>query len=61
MRATLTEGKKAGAVDFFVGGDVNIEVRLGSTGEDLRGLGVLAPALALRSVTSRTSQYCRYL
>ena len=33
VRATLTEGKKAGAVDFFIGG-----VRLGSTGEDLHGL-----------------------
>ena len=35
VRATLTEGKKqAGAVDFIIGGDINIEVRLGSTGED---------------------------
>ena len=28
MRATLTEGKKEGAVAFFVGGDLNIEFRL---------------------------------
>ena len=37
VRGTLTEGKKAGAVDFFIGGDINI-VRLGSRGEDLHGL-----------------------
>ena len=30
VRATLTEWKKAGAADFFIGGDLNIEFRLGS-------------------------------
>ena len=25
VRATLTEGKKAGAVDIFIGGDLNVE------------------------------------
>ena len=25
VRATLTEGKRAGAVDFFIGGDLNID------------------------------------
>ena len=34
VRATLTEGRKASAVDFFVGGDINIELKLGSAGED---------------------------
>ena len=38
MRTILTEGRKAGAVDFFVGGDINIELRLGNAGEDLHGL-----------------------
>ena len=28
VRATLIEGKRAGAVDFFIGGDLNIELRL---------------------------------
>ena len=27
VRSTLTEGKKARAVDFFIGGDLNIEFR----------------------------------
>ena len=30
VRATLTEGRKAGAIDFFIGGDINIESRLGN-------------------------------
>ena len=38
-KATLTEGRKAGAFDFFAGGDVNIELKLGNAGEDLHGLG----------------------
>ena len=38
VRDTLTEGRKAGAVDFFLGGDINIELRLGNAGEDLHGL-----------------------
>ena len=37
-RATLTEGREAGAVDFFTGGDINIELRLGNAGEHLHGL-----------------------
>ena len=28
VRATLTEEKRAGAVDFFIGGDLNIELKL---------------------------------
>ena len=38
VRSTLTESRKAGAVDFFIGGDINIELRLGSAREDLHGL-----------------------
>ena len=38
VRATLTEGRKAGAIDFFIGGDINIEVRLRNADEDLHGL-----------------------
>ena len=37
VRATLIEGRKAGAVDFFIGVDINIELRLGNAGEDLHG------------------------
>ena len=37
-RTTLIEGRKAGAVHFFIGGDINIELRLGNAGEDLHGL-----------------------
>ena len=37
VRATLTEGRKAGAVDFFIGGDINTELRLASREEDLHG------------------------
>ena len=37
-RATLTEGREAGAVDFFTGGDINIELRLGNAGEHLHGV-----------------------
>ena len=36
VRAAPSEGKKAGAVDFFFGGDIIIELGLGSAGEDLR-------------------------
>ena len=28
VRATLVEGKRMGAVDFFIGGDLNIELKL---------------------------------
>jgi endonuclease/exonuclease/phosphatase family metal-dependent hydrolase len=38
VRTTLVEGKKAGATDFFIGGDLNIELKLGDTEEDLNGL-----------------------
>ena len=39
MSATLIEGKKAGAVDFFfIGGDLNFELRLDNTGGELQGL-----------------------
>ena len=34
----MTEGKMAGAVDFNIRGDINIEMKLGGTGEDLQGL-----------------------
>ena len=34
----LVEGRKAGAVDFYIGGDFNIELRLGIADEDLHGL-----------------------
>ena len=27
VRATLTEGRQAGAIAFFIGGDINIELR----------------------------------
>ena len=37
-RTTLIEGRKAGAVDFFLGGENKIELRLGFAGEDLHGL-----------------------
>ena len=37
LRAILTEGKKEGAVAFFIGGDLNIEFRLDSTDGDLQG------------------------
>ena len=38
VRATLTEGRKAGAIDFFIGGENNIQPRLGNAGEDFHGL-----------------------
>ena len=38
MRATLTEGKRSGAVDFFIGGDLNIELKLDITDDEHRGL-----------------------
>ena len=38
MRATPTEEKKAGAVDVFFGGDLNIEFSLDNTDGDLQGL-----------------------
>ena len=32
---TRTEGKKVGALDFFAGGGINMELRLGDVEEDL--------------------------
>ena len=34
----VTEGGMAEAVDFYIGGDINIEMKRGTTGEDLQGL-----------------------
>ena len=34
----MTEGRKAGAIDFYIGGDINIEMKLGNAGDDLWGL-----------------------
>ena len=34
----LTDGKKEGAVDFLIGGDLNIEFSLENADEDLHGL-----------------------
>ena len=39
VRAALTEGKREGAVDFFVGGDLNIELKLDIADDEHRGLG----------------------
>ena len=38
VRDTLMEGKRMGAVDFFIGGDLNIELKLCLTGDEHRGL-----------------------
>ena len=38
VRATLTEGRKAGAVDLYIGDDSNIEMKRGNADEDLQGL-----------------------
>ena len=35
VRSILTEGRKTGADDFLIGGDINIERKLGNTGDDL--------------------------
>ena len=37
-RRIMNEGKKMGAVDFYIGGDINIELELEDSGEDLQGL-----------------------
>ena len=39
VRATLTEGKKTGATDFIIGGDLNIEFRMDNANEDLVSIG----------------------
>ena len=38
VRNIMDEGKKLGAVDFFTGGDLNIELKLEPGDEDLQGL-----------------------
>ena len=38
VRATLTEEKKEGDVDFFFGGDLNLEFRLDNVDDDLHCL-----------------------
>ena len=38
VRNIRAEGRTAGAVDFCVGGDINIELKQGDTSEDLEGL-----------------------
>ena len=38
VRNIMDEGKKLGAVDFFIGGDINIELKLQLGDEDLQGL-----------------------
>ena len=38
VRDTLTEGRKGGATDFFVGGDLHIEFRPDNANEDPHGL-----------------------
>ena len=38
VRAMFTEGKREGAVDFFIGGDLNIELKLHIADDEHRGL-----------------------
>ena len=38
VRATLTGGKRSGAVDFFIGGDLNLELELDIADDEHRGL-----------------------
>ena len=38
VRDIMGEGKNMGAVDFFIGGDINIELKLEPDHEDLQGL-----------------------
>ena len=38
VRATLTGEKRAGAADFFIGGDLNIELRLDNIDNEQQGL-----------------------
>ena len=37
VRNVMTEGRMAGVVDFYIGGDINIQMTLGNIGEDLQG------------------------
>ena len=38
VRNVMDEGKKLEAVDFFIGGDINVELKLSPGDEDLQGL-----------------------
>ena len=38
VKVTLTEGKGAGAVDFFIGGDLNVELKLDTADGEHQGL-----------------------
>ena len=38
VRNIMDEGKRSGAVDFFIGEDINIELKLELGDEDLQGL-----------------------
>ena len=38
MRRIINEGRKMGAGDFYIGGDIIIELKLETCGEDLQGL-----------------------
>ena len=38
VRSILNGGKKMGAADFYIGCDINIQLKLETTGEDLQGL-----------------------
>ena len=38
VRATLVEGKRMGAVEFFIGGDLNIELKLCLADDEHRAL-----------------------
>ena len=38
VRGIMGEGKNMGAMDFFIGGDINIELKLEPDHEDLQGL-----------------------
>ena len=38
VRNIMTESRTVGAVDFYIGGDINIERKLGNTGENLQWL-----------------------
>ena len=38
VRNIMTEGRMAGAVDFYIGGDINIQMKLGNTGDERYGM-----------------------
>ena len=37
VRNIMTEGKMGGSVDFYIGGEIDIEMKLGNAGEGLPG------------------------